>query len=130
MVSIGPKLAIEVRYHRQGGGFQQALIHSIETPTTSESNSEKVLKKSLAVERKVPFESKKKIVEIIKDAIVSMDPVIKRYNVNQFMRINPKQAIITINGVDQERLKILIDKVSILVKKCPLLGQDVSLTIV
>ena len=58
-----------------------------------------------------------------------MYPNVKRDNVNQFLPICPWQAIITINGVDQERDNILMDQDSILVKSCPLLGQDISLTI-
>ena len=113
MVFNGTKLALEVIYPKQGGGFQQAFVHSIESPTSGETNYEKVLKNSLAVEQKVPFESKDKMVEAIKDAIDSMDLAGKRENVKQLLPISSKQAIITINGVDQERTKMLMDKVAI-----------------
>ena len=46
-------MALEVKYPRQGVGFQPAFIHSIESPTASKTNTEMVLKNSLLVEWKI-----------------------------------------------------------------------------
>ena len=43
LVLIRTKFALEVEYRRQGGGFQPAFIHSIESPIASETNIENVL---------------------------------------------------------------------------------------
>ena len=58
----------------------------------------------------MPFESKDKMVDAIKAASDSMYPNVKRVNVNQFPSISPRQAIITINGVDQEQANTLLDQ--------------------
>ena len=76
MVFIGTKLALVVKYPRQGGGFQPALIHSIESSAASETNTEMVLKSSLVVEQKNPLESKDKMIQTIKEAIHSMDDLL------------------------------------------------------
>ena len=86
LVFIGTKLALEVKYPRQGGGFKPAFI---------------------------------------KDANKSMDVTELQDNVNEFLAISDRQAIITIKGVDMDRTRILIDKVTILLKDCAHFGQDI-----
>ena len=44
LVFIGTKLALEVKYPRQRGGFQPAFIHIIESPTASETSNKMVFK--------------------------------------------------------------------------------------
>ena len=97
-------------------------------PATSEPRIEFILKNSLAIERKSPFESKDKMIQHIKDVIDSMYAVELRDNVNEFLAISDRQAIITINGANKDRAKVLIDNVTILLKVCPHFGQDTSLT--
>ena len=57
-----------------------------------------------------------------------MDAVVLCDNVNEFLAISDRQAIITINGANKDRVKVLIDKVTILLKDCPHFGQDNSFT--
>ena len=49
---------MEVKYHRQGGGFMPALINSMESHAAIEPSTESVVKNSLAVEQKDLFESR------------------------------------------------------------------------
>ena len=63
------------------------------------------------------------MIQHIKDAIDSMDAVVLHDNVNEFLAITDKQAIITIVGANKDRAKVLIDKVTILLKGCPHFGH-------
>ena len=88
---------------------------------------QKVLKNSLAVDRRTSYESKEAMIQHIKEALQTLSPA-DVDKVNEFPPISNRQVIITINDADVRRTEILIDKFTILINGDPHFGKEASVT--
>lgn len=84
-------MAIEMRYHRQGGGFYPSFLNSIEIPVSAAlSNDKTIFKNSLVVECKTPLRSEDTVINAIKEALSSLNPNQVRVNLNKYLAVSKK----------------------------------------